>query len=114
MSAILSLVSTIIAVLALAAVHGMFIALSAAVVPPDLLSAVSTTYRMLAVERVSLIIAAMGWLIGVLYLYSYYGQAKPRRIFFTRFARVSAIELAIAAFSTLVPYVLRLLAVRGV
>ncbi len=109
MSYLLAIVSTIIGVLDFIAFNGLLRAILAFAIPTDPERAMQSGYMRLTLERVGIILFAMLWLALILFVFYYYNQARDRQRLLIRFAKVTAIELAIAAIGYAVPYLMALL-----
>lgn len=106
MSIILYLISMALATLGFVTVNGILKAIAALTVVVDPYDATSTAYRAMLVERTGLIIYAVVWLAGVIFIYAYYTQARTRRALWIRFSKVTAIELAVIGLGYALPFVL--------
>ena len=106
MSIILYLISMALATLSFMTVNGILKAIAALTVAVDPYDATGTAYRAMLVERIGLLVYAVAWLAGVVFIYAYYTQAKTRRALFIRFGKVTAIELVVIGLGYALPFLL--------
>ena len=108
MSYLLGIISTLIGVLDFIAFNGLLRVMLAIFFPIDPARALRSRYMGLTMERVGVLVFGLLWLIGILYVFHYYERSNSRRMLLKRFAKVTVIELAIAAVGYAVPYLLTL------